>query len=328
MPVASFTPDSGLPLAHVQQSSRIGYRHESSVSPGRRSESTNRATSRAPLIRAGRKTPSVSPTPDARRQDWRDRLPPVVSRFIGWRSGQTAPFRPLFAFQDRIPRRLGALRCAALVCKLAKHKLLFLENSLLSCIGAFVAILIVEALQIGSPLFNHWGGAPLIIASLGATAVLIYSTIESPLSQPRNVLGGQMLSALVAIIVTRLFRLNSAFRETATAQSDSWGHLVWICAGVSMGLALLVMELTGTVHPPGGATSLIVSTQVNAERLEWRFLLVLFASVVLMLAWALVVNNVGHRKVSLSFDTYGFNCSCAWNSTLITGGPRQLRNQR
>jgi len=80
--------------------------------------------------------------------------------------------------------------------------------------------------------------------------VLVYGTMESPLSQPRNVLGGQMLSALTSICVVQLFKLNPHWRETSSAGPGSFQDVVWVAAALAMALSQLVMDLTGTIHPP------------------------------------------------------------------------------
>ncbi|CAM0140094.1 unnamed protein product [Umbelopsis sp. WA50703] len=82
---------------------------------------------------------------------------------------------------------------------------------------------------------------PMIIGSFGATAVLVYGAIESPLGQPRPCFGGHVISAIIGVCITRLFQLSPYF--------DS---LQWLAGALSMAVALVVMQLTGTVHPPGG----------------------------------------------------------------------------
>ena len=74
--------------------------------------------------------------------------------------------------------------------------------------------------------------------------------MESPLSQPRNVLCGQMLSALTAIIVVQLFKLSPHWRETSSAVPGTFQDVVWVAAALAMALSHLVMDLTGTIHPP------------------------------------------------------------------------------
>jgi CBS-domain-containing membrane protein len=90
----------------------------------------------------------------------------------------------------------------------------------------------------------------LIVASFGASAVLCFSTIESPLAQPRHLLGGQILSAVLGVGLNRLFRMAPSYRLEDTIGPNELGQLVWVNGALSMSLSLLLMQVTGTTHPP------------------------------------------------------------------------------
>lgn len=141
-----------------------------------------------------------------------------------------------------------------------------------SFIGAFLGIMSVAVL-------NQWLSPeidlPLLVGSFGASAVLIFAVPDSKLSQPRNFLGGQVISALVGIVVRLII------------------HKTWISEPVGMSLALAAMQLTSTTHPPGGATALIVCSMQELPKWSgFSFLLtVMFGSVVMQIV-ALVVNGV------------------------------------
>lgn len=81
---------------------------------------------------------------------------------------------------------------------------------------------------------------PLLIGSFGASAVLLFATPQSPLAQPRNVLGGHIISALVGVTIGFI-----------TGDSIALG------ASLAVSSAIAMMYLTDTLHPPGGATALI-----------------------------------------------------------------------
>lgn len=133
-----------------------------------------------------------------------------------------------------------------------------------SWLGAFCGIFAVAWLTLRA-------GAPMMIGSFGASAVLIYAAIEGPLSQPRNLIGGHVLSAFLAVCVYKVFG----------------GDAFSIALAVS--LAIVAMLATRTLHPPGGATALIaVSSQA-----DWTFILypVLGGALVLLFV-ALAVNNL------------------------------------
>jgi CBS-domain-containing membrane protein len=119
-------------------------------------------------------------------------------------------------------------------------------------------------------------GYPLLIGSFGASAVLLFGATDSPLAQPRNLVGGHLVSACVAVLVVAVFGSTP------------------LSIAVGVGLALLAMNLTHTTHPPGGATALIgVQGAVGPE-----FVLVpVLAGALILLATALFTNNVVyHRK--------------------------------
>jgi len=79
----------------------------------------------------------------------------------------------------------------------------------------------------------------LLIASMGATAVLLFAAPKSPLAQPWNVIGGHLVSAFVGMVLHQFI-----------ADPVLGGAL-------SVGVAITAMYYLGCLHPPGGATSLI-----------------------------------------------------------------------
>lgn len=119
-------------------------------------------------------------------------------------------------------------------------------------------------------------GQPLLIGSFGASAVLLFGANDSPLAQPRNLVGGHLVSAGVAAVVVALFGSGP------------------LTMALGVGLAICAMNLTHTTHPPGGATALIgVQGAVGPE-----FILVpVLAGALILLGTALVTNNlVYHRR--------------------------------
>jgi CBS-domain-containing membrane protein len=122
----------------------------------------------------------------------------------------------------------------------------------------------------------------MIVGSFGASAVLIYGAIKSPLAQPRNLLGGHVLSALVGVACQQLF--------PAT---------LWLAAALAVATAIAVMHATRTLHPPGGATALIAV--IGGEKIHGLgFTYALFpvgGGALILLVIALLVNNIPkHRR--------------------------------
>jgi CBS-domain-containing membrane protein len=121
----------------------------------------------------------------------------------------------------------------------------------------------------------------LIIGSFGASAVLIFGAIKSPLAQPPNLLGGHIISALIGV---------SAYKVLAP-------HL-WLAAAVGVATAIAAMHLTKTLHPPGGATALIaVIGGEKVHNLGYLYILVpVAAGAIIMLTVALIINNIPRTR--------------------------------
>ena len=122
----------------------------------------------------------------------------------------------------------------------------------------------------------------LMIGSFGASAVLVFGAVRSPLAQPRNVIGGHVLSALVGVAAWKLL------------QADPW-----LAQAVAVATAIAAMHATRTLHPPGGATALIAVIG-SAEIHRLGFLYVLVPATVgplILVAVGLLVNNIpGSRR--------------------------------
>jgi len=143
-----------------------------------------------------------------------------------------------------------------------------------SWLGAFLGIAAVSGLE---QLFLSGTALMLVIGSFGASAVLIYGAPKSPLSQPRNLLGGHVLSALVGVVAYLLLR-----------------EQPWLAAALAVSLAIALMHLSRTLHPPGGATALIaVIGGPKVHALGFLYVLVPVAlGATIMLLVALLINNI------------------------------------
>lgn len=147
-----------------------------------------------------------------------------------------------------------------------------------SWIGSFFGISAVALIHY--KILDHTG-LLLIIGSFGASAVLIYGAIRSPLAQPRNLLGGHILSAVIGV---------TAFQ---------WlGGQPWLAAAVAVSTAIAVMHLTKTLHPPGGATALIaVIGGDSVHNLGYLYVFMPAAlGAIVMLIIALIINNIPKNR--------------------------------
>lgn len=147
-----------------------------------------------------------------------------------------------------------------------------------SWLGAFVGIALVGLLQ---GVFVDEFGQGLLIGSFGATAVLVYGAIRSPLAQPRNVLGGHIISALIGVVSYQLV-----------------GDIIWLAAALAVSTAIAVMHMTKTLHPPGGATALIAvigGESVHKLGYFYAFIPVGLGAIILIIV-AVVLNNFAKNR--------------------------------
>lgn len=128
-----------------------------------------------------------------------------------------------------------------------------------------------------------------LIGSFGASAVLIYGLINSPLAQPRNLVGGHLLSAFVGVSVQKVIP----------------GEILWLESALVVPAAIVLMQITKTLHPPGGATALIAI--IGSEKVKslgyWYVLNPVFSGVMILLGVALLFNNMtSHRSYPANKD--------------------------
>jgi CBS-domain-containing membrane protein len=143
-----------------------------------------------------------------------------------------------------------------------------------SWLGAFLGIALVGFLHY---LYAEGANLVLLIAPLGASAVLIYGAVKSPLAQPRNLLGGHIISALIGVSAFKLLAPN-----------------LWLAAALAVATSIAIMHLTRTLHPPGGATALIaIIGGPKITQLGYLYALCpVAAGAAIMLVVALLVNNL------------------------------------
>ncbi|KAJ1660815.1 hypothetical protein IWQ61_000315 [Dispira simplex] len=152
-----------------------------------------------------------------------------------------------------------------------------------SFLGAFISIAIL-ALPTYLHSFFRVHDIPLFVASFGATAVLIYGSIEAPLAQPRNLVLGHVSSAIWGVILNTVF----------TAITDDPESLRWLSSSLAVAGSIVIMQILGCVHPPGGATALsAVSGGPQIYNLGFLFIAVpILLGVLVMLGIALIFNNI------------------------------------
>jgi len=153
-----------------------------------------------------------------------------------------------------------------------------LSEIIWSWIGAFLGISTVALI---SYKVLDAIGLTMIIGSFGASAVLIYGAIKSPLAQPRNLLGGHIFSALIGVTSYQLFQSH-----------------IWLAAAVAVSTSIALMHATRTLHPPGGATALIaVIGGETVHKLGYLYAVIPTAvGASILLTVALLVNNIPKNR--------------------------------
>ncbi|MEE8329681.1 MAG: HPP family protein [Thermodesulfovibrionia bacterium] len=147
-----------------------------------------------------------------------------------------------------------------------------------SWIGAFLGITAVAYIN-----YNRLEDSDMvmIIGSFGASAVLLYGAIRSPLAQPRNLMGGHIFSAIIGVTCYQLLHPH-----------------MWLAASVAVATAIAFMHATKTLHPPGGATALIaVIGSEKIHNLGYLYVLIpVGLGAAIMLIVALLVNNIPKNR--------------------------------
>lgn len=153
-----------------------------------------------------------------------------------------------------------------------------LEEVFWSFIGSFIGIAACGYL---SSFYFEPREMTLIIGSFGASAVLVYAAIKSPLAQPRNLIGGHIFSGLVGVLSYQLI-----------------GEPLWVTGALAVSGAIALMLVTKTLHPPGGATALIAV--IGGEKIHrlgflYPFIPAGLGALVLLFV-ALFVNNLARNR--------------------------------
>lgn len=147
-----------------------------------------------------------------------------------------------------------------------------------SWVGAFLgmaALALMGEHLIGDPA--RW----MMLGSFGASAVLVYGAARSPLAQPRNLVGGHVVSALAGVLAYKLFHDHP-----------------WLAQSMAVATAVAAMHLTRTLHPPGGATALIAvigGERIHALGFTYALMPAGLGAVILLVV-GLLVNNIPNSR--------------------------------
>lgn len=121
----------------------------------------------------------------------------------------------------------------------------------------------------------------LLMGTFGASAMLLFGAPQVPFAQPRNVVGGHVVSALVGITAYTLL-----------------GATPHATPALAVAGAIAAMHVTGTLHPPGGGTALMMATG-NRAVTEYGYFAVIFpvaTGTIILVCVALIVNNLARDR--------------------------------
>jgi CBS-domain-containing membrane protein len=89
------------------------------------------------------------------------------------------------------------------------------------------------------------------------------------------------LSAIIGVGISKLFQYHSEYEK-----------IKWIAGAVACACSSAVMLLTGTVHPPGGASAILAATEPAITAMGWYFVGLVAWGATLMLIVGLFINNI------------------------------------
>jgi CBS domain-containing membrane protein len=153
-----------------------------------------------------------------------------------------------------------------------------LKDRLIGCVGALIGICLtglVCGLVMGTDPY-----LPLIVAPMGASAVLLFAVPASPLAQPWPIVGGNTVSAFVGVAAAMLV-------------PD-----LTLATGLAVALAIVAMSLTRSLHPPGGAAALTAAIGGTAvtEAGFWFPLVPVAINSLLLVVLGLVLHRLAGRQ--------------------------------
>mmetsp|Transcript_6698 Transcript_6698/g.12602 ORF Transcript_6698/g.12602 Transcript_6698/m.12602 type:complete len:647 (+) Transcript_6698:161-2101(+) len=154
-----------------------------------------------------------------------------------------------------------------------------LNEGLLTFIGVFLTLF---ALQGASDWIEQTTGYGIIMGPFGALMTLQYGLTMAPVSQPRNVLFGQVVATIIALIFSSI--------------SKDWVNRN-LRISLSTATAITAKVLLGIAHPPAGATALIVSS----GEFNWKILISVVLSNFVAIVLSIMINNLSQKR---QYPTY------------------------
>lgn len=137
--------------------------------------------------------------------------------------------------------------------------------------GAFGCFLSICTVLFITSIYNtEW-----LVAPFAGSCVLAFGAWNAPFSQPRNIIGGHLLTSTIGIVTYSLL-----------------GDTI-LSISLALSLSMFLMMMTKTVHPPAGANPLII--MLNGY--TWHYLIapVLIAALIIVV-YAIIINNIRQNR--------------------------------
>jgi len=156
------------------------------------------------------------------------------------------------------------------------------KELIISAFGAFISVAMAGFF---SNVILQSTTSPIIIASAGASAMLMFGLPHSPVSLPRNLIGGHTVSAIVGISCYYLI-----------------GDVI-LSTSVAIALSLIAMHFLRCMHPPGGATA--VTAIIGGEAVhQLGYLFVILPIFLNSLILLVVAIAIGSFRPKNPFEDY------------------------
>lgn len=154
-------------------------------------------------------------------------------------------------------------------------------------IAAWVVIALISLMSRSSFYREHH--TPIVIGAFATEAVVTFVAFRTPLAQPKNIFFGNFISSIIGVAMQKAF-------EHTNYVPGGIGGVDYAAAATAVGVAVFAMNLLGVVHPPGAAIALLSLTNPQTSQLGWWLLPVVITSSLVVIGWALIINNVGGRR--------------------------------
>ena len=144
-----------------------------------------------------------------------------------------------------------------------------MKENLASTIVGFLCISLLAYLNI------NFQGNLWLIPPFGASMVLVMAVHNSPLANPKNVIFGHIIAAGCGVLIFSILGLSP------------------LSLGLGVGLAIFLMIITKTIHPPAGANPIIAI--MTGEDILFLIMPVAMGAIFIVL-FALIYNRILGRK--------------------------------